>query len=165
MLSLTGQDPDAGMSGLDVQFAAVFLPHQLDSVLLDEIWQKDEATVVASVRPTSCSPFTGSALVWPDWMVIELMAQTIAAGAGLRELRPGRRAQLGLLLGVRDFVCPEEPPMGKPTLIEAFESTLDANGMGVYDCVLSVDDVRMASAVLTVFLPESIFDYLGVLDS
>jgi len=141
--------------------AARFVPHVGDAVLLDEVWQESPQLTRASVVVRQPTPFTADCDGWPAWIAIELMAQVVAAGAGLRELRPGERARLGLLLGVRAFRCvPARFATGTQLDLEAAESTRDASGLGVFDCSLAVDGVTLASGRLTVYLPESADDYL-----
>ncbi len=144
---------------------ALFVPHEGDAVLLDEVWLESPCRThgVAVVR--GATPFLEQVGGWPSWMAIELMAQVVAASAGLREFRPGVRARLGLLLGVRSFVCAWDFfPAGTRLQIEAIESTRDKSGMGVYDCGLAADGQAMASGVLTVYLPESVDSYLESLE-
>jgi predicted hotdog family 3-hydroxylacyl-ACP dehydratase len=145
---------------------APYVPHEGDAVLLDEVWQESPYRTLASVIVRGPTPFSEQDGGWPAWMAIELMAQVVAASAGLREYRPGARARLGLLLGVRSFVCARDFfPAGAPLQIEAKESTRDESGMGVFDCGLTVDGEVMASGVLTVYLPESVDSYLESLES
>src|SRR5580692_5717265 len=145
--------------------AALYVPHEGDSVLLDEVWQESTYCTQASAIVRGETPFSQQVGGWPSWMAIELMAQVVAASAGLREFRPGARARLGLLLGVRSFVCARDLfPVGTRLQIEAIESTRDKSGMGVYDCGLAADGQAMASGVLTVYLPESVDSYLESLE-
>jgi predicted hotdog family 3-hydroxylacyl-ACP dehydratase len=145
--------------------AAPFVPHEGDAVLLDEVWQESAQLTRASATVRQPTPFTAAGDGWPAWLAIELMAQVVAAGAGLRELHPGGRARLGLLLGVRTFRCPETLfATGTRLEIEALESTRDASGLGVFDCSLAADGRILASGVLTVYLPDSAEDYLEHLE-
>jgi predicted hotdog family 3-hydroxylacyl-ACP dehydratase len=145
--------------------AALYIPHEGDAVLLDEVWQESMYRTHASSVVREPTPFSAQIGGWPSWMAIELMAQVVAASAGLREFRPGARARLGLLLGVRSFVCARDFfPAGTRLQIEAIESTRDESGMGVYDCGLTADGQAMASGVLTVYLPESVGSYLESLE-
>ena len=142
------------------------LPHEHDAVLLDRVWAvTGELTrAVATVRAET--PFGATPQGWPDWLLIELMAQTVAGGAGIREFVPGTRPQLGLLLGVRNFSC--RTPLFAPGIelqLEAAESSRDEFGMGVFDCSIDVDGRRAASATLSVYLPAQVDDYLESLES
>ena len=145
--------------------AAALVPHVADASLLDEVWQESPQLTCASVLVRQPTPFTADMAGWPSWVAIELMAQVVAAGAGLRELRPGGRARLGLLLGVRGFTCAMATfAPGMRLRIEALESTRDTSGLGVFDCSLAADGLTVASGVLTVYLPDNAGDYLESLE-
>jgi predicted hotdog family 3-hydroxylacyl-ACP dehydratase len=144
---------------------ALYVPHEDDAMLLYDVWQKSAYRTQASAVVRGSTPFSEQIGGWSSWMAIELMAQVVAASAGLREFRPGARARLGLLLGVRSFTCSRDFfPAGTELQIEAIESTRDKSGMGVYDCDLTVDGQAVASGVLTVYLPESVDSYLESLE-
>ena len=147
------------------QDPALYVPHEDDAILLDKVWQESPFCTrgIALVRgPTPFSERDGG---WPSWMMIELMAQVVAASAGLREFRAGVRARLGLLLGVRAFFCARDFFAAGTTLqIESIESTRDESGMGVFDCTLAADGTATASGTLTVYLPESVDSYLESLE-
>jgi predicted hotdog family 3-hydroxylacyl-ACP dehydratase len=144
---------------------ALYVPHEGDAVLLDEVWQESTYRTHAKAVVRGPTPFSEQVGGWPSWMAIELMAQVVAASAGLREFRPGVQARLGLLLGVRSFVCARDFfPAGTRLQIEAIESNRDNSGMGVYDCGLAAEGEAMASGVLTVYLPESVDSYLESLE-
>jgi predicted hotdog family 3-hydroxylacyl-ACP dehydratase len=145
--------------------AVPLVPHEGDAVLLDEVWQESAQLTCASLIVRQPTPFCSDADGWPSWVAIELMAQVVAAGAGLREWRPGSRARLGLLLGVRAFRCSVAVfAPGTRLRLEALESTRDASGLGVFDCSLAAGGATLASGVLTVYLPDSAEDYLEQLE-
>jgi predicted hotdog family 3-hydroxylacyl-ACP dehydratase len=145
--------------------AAPLVPHVGDACLLDEVWQASPQLTCARVVVRQPTPFAADADGWPAWVAIELMAQVVAAGAGLRELRPGVRARLGLLLGVRGFNCTVATfAAGTRLQVQALESTRDSSGLGVFDCSLAAGGVSLASGVLTVYLPDSAEDYLESLE-
>jgi predicted hotdog family 3-hydroxylacyl-ACP dehydratase len=145
---------------------ASFVPHEGDAILMDAVWKNGEDTTkgVATVR--AGTPFDTNSDGLPSWMIIELMAQVVAASAGLREFRPGVRPRLGLLLAVRSMNCScELLPIGARLEIEARESTRDDAGMGVFDCMLHTDGVLTATAILSVYLPKNAEAYLLSLES
>lgn len=144
---------------------APYIPHVGDAILLDEVWQGTQWLTRASVVVRGATPFGGNEEGWPSWMAIELMAQVVAASAGLREFRPGVRARLGLLLGVRAFSCVWDLlPAGTHLALTAAESTRDESGMGVFDCTIDAGGKTVASGVLTVYLPEFPDEYLEYLE-
>jgi predicted hotdog family 3-hydroxylacyl-ACP dehydratase len=155
--------------------AREFLPHEGDAVLLDEVWavSATRTRATATVRPGI--PFcatqadatatghaaVGDAVGWPAWLAIELLAQVVAASAGLREYRPGAHSRLGLLLGAREFRSRLQwLPAGAQLELTVDESSREANGMGVYDGVLCIDGETIASTILSAYLPEDVDDYL-----
>jgi predicted hotdog family 3-hydroxylacyl-ACP dehydratase len=141
--------------------AAPYLPHEADAVLLEGIRAVDAHTTLATAVVRTPSPFSAVDGSWPSWLVIELMAQAVAAGVGLREFQPGVRPRLGLLLGVRDFSCAVDRFADGTTLaFEVTESTRDDRGMGVFDCALDVAGSRAAHATLSVYLPPDVDEYL-----
>lgn len=152
--------PDSAAMG-----AGAYLPHAGDALLLDAVTQVDEYQTLGTARVRNPNPFCADENGWPSWIAIELMAQVVAAGAGLRELRPGQKPRLGLLLGVREFHCSLPVFQTDAVLrVEATESTRDAHGMGVFDCTLETGGHVVASAILSVYLPEDVDEYLGSLE-
>ena len=139
----------------------LYLPHEGAAVLLDEVWVVDAQSTrgIATVRADT--PLAQASDGWPAWFAIELMAQVVAASAGLREPRADGRPRLGLLLGVRAFECHcQRFDLGTRLIIQALESTRDDRGMGVFDCSISIATALVAQATLSVFLPQSVEEYL-----
>jgi len=133
--------------------------------LLDRVWQESPYRTCGTALVRGRTPFSDERSGWPSWMAIELMAQVVAASAGLRDYRAGVRARLGLLLGVRSFTCARPSfAAGTSLQIESLESTRDESGMGVFDCSLIADGAATASGTLTVYLPESVDGYLESLE-
>ncbi|MFM2288627.1 MAG: hypothetical protein RL684_1770 [Pseudomonadota bacterium] len=141
--------------------AAPYLPHEHDAVLLEAVWAGGPALTHARACVHPGTPFADDAGGWPDWLAIELLAQLVAACAGLREYRPGVRPRLGLLLGVREYrVLRAGFAPGEQLDLTVHESSRDADGSGVYDGELRIAGELAASAILTVFLPEDTDAYL-----
>lgn len=131
------------------------VPHRGDALLLDALLHADEdrLAAVVNVRPgTAFSDDDGSL---PGWVGAEMMAEAIAAFAGCRSLRrTGRQAEIGLLLGIRDYrstLARFEP--GARLRVEALRSSEDEAGRGVFDCRIVIEDRPVATATLTVFQP------------
>jgi predicted hotdog family 3-hydroxylacyl-ACP dehydratase len=145
------------------QLAREFLPHTGDAVLLDEVWASSATRTHAIATVRADTPFTpaGNHSGWPAWLTLELLAQVVAASAGLREYRPGVRPRLGLLLGARQFQSRRsELPVGARLELTVDESSREPNGMGVYDGTLHIGAELVASATLSVYLPEDVDGYL-----
>jgi predicted hotdog family 3-hydroxylacyl-ACP dehydratase len=146
-----------------------FLPHEGDTVLLDAVWAESATRTRATATVRAGTPFfddAGSGLPgWPAWLAIELLAQVVAASAGLREYRPGVRPRLGLLLGARQFSPRVEwLPEGARLALTVDESSRDEDGMGVYDGQVAVAGEVVASATLSVYLPADVDAYLQGLE-
>ena len=94
----------------------------------------------------------------PAVVGIEYMAQTIAAGAGLRGARKGRRrARTGFLLGCRSLtIAVDSFQVGDRLTIEA-RRTWGENELGSFTCKVQRGDEVLVEGALTVYqgpLPE-----------
>jgi predicted hotdog family 3-hydroxylacyl-ACP dehydratase len=132
------------------------VPHRGDALLLDRILAADASTLIASLRVRAGTAFSDDAGALPAWAAPEIMAQAVAAYAGCIAQRERRcRAELGLLLGVRDattIVAAFHP--GDELRVEVTCSSADDEGRGVFDCRLLDRDHRVvATATLTAFQP------------
>jgi len=135
---------------------AAAIPHKDDAVLLDEIRHADgnRVTAVATVRPGTA--FSDAAGNLPGWVGPEIMAQAVAAFSGCRSLRDrGESAEIGLLLGIRDYESAvAEFRIGDQLQIEVVRSSEDEEGRGVFDGSISMAGAVVASGTLTVFEPK-----------
>jgi predicted hotdog family 3-hydroxylacyl-ACP dehydratase len=135
---------------------AAAIPHRHDAVLLSEIVHADgnRLTAVAVVRPDTA--FSDAAGHLPGWLGPEIMAQAVAAFSGCRSLRErGESAEIGLLLGIRDYSSTTaEFRVGDRLQIEVVRSSEDEEGRGVFDCRIAMDDAAIAAGTLTVFEPK-----------
>lgn len=138
------------------------LPHEHDAVLLSEAWAEDALTTRGRAIAGTANALVPAGEAWPAWLLVELLAQVVAASAGLRDRQSGLRPRLGLLLGVRDFRAAGEACASGTVLdLVVRESTRDADGTGVYDGEVHVGGEWYAGATLTVFLPPDVDAYLG----
>ena len=135
---------------------ATAIPHQHDAVLLSEILHADgdRLTAVAMVR--SGTAFGDAAGDLPGWIGPEIMAQAVAAFSGCRSLRErGESAEIGLLLGIRDYSsATAEFRVGDRLQVEVVRSSEDEEGRGVFDCSITMDGAAIAAGTLTVFEPK-----------
>jgi len=138
---------------------ADLLPHAGNMILLDELVACDEQSVHArmSVKPCLLSDDEGHL---PAHIGLELMAQSVAAWAGVRAQRAGVPVELGFLIGTRRYQC-NVPyfPNGTEVQIHACCSLEDASGLGVFECTLTGSDIH-AEARLNVFRPPQVAEYL-----
>ncbi|SUO97213.1 Uncharacterised protein [Suttonella ornithocola] len=99
----------------------------------------------------------------PAWAAIEIMAQTIAALAGVRAQALGEPVKTGFLLGTRKFNA-IQASFAVPCILrsEIEEAMIDANGFGVYACrLLNQQNMLLAEANINVFCPPNIQDFIG----
>lgn len=138
---------------------AGLLPHAGDMILLDRIEQCDDERIVTELQVRDCGLFNQNDGSYPAWLGVELMAQSIAAYAGVRAKRKGRAVELGFLLGTRKYQCNVDRfPLGAPLQIEAIRSLEDPSGMGVFECYLRGPDIYV-EARLNVYRPPNVASY------
>jgi predicted hotdog family 3-hydroxylacyl-ACP dehydratase len=83
--------------------AAELLPHAGRAVLIDKVLEDTQDSIRVSAHVTTGNPYFVPGLGLPVWVGIELMAQAIAAHAGLAARREQRPPRAGMLLGTRRF--------------------------------------------------------------
>lgn len=93
----------------------------------------------------------------PAWATLEMMAQGIAALAGVRAKMAGEEIRLGFLLGTRTFALSVASLAVPCTLaVSVRQSWLDANGFAVFACAIAQGGVSLGEANLNVFSPQDI---------
>ena len=138
---------------------AELLPHAGDMILLDRIEQCDDERIVTHLQVRDGGLFNQTDGSYPAWLGVELMAQSIAAYAGVRAKRAARPVELGFLLGTRKYQCNVEHfPLGAKLQIEAICSLEDELGMGVFECYLRGTDIYV-EARLNVYRPPNVASY------
>jgi len=138
---------------------AELLPHAGNMILLDELVACNDESVQArvSVKPGLLSDENGDL---PAFVGLELMAQAVAAWAGVRAKRAGVPVELGFLIGTRKYTCNVPVfPNGSELQIHGRCSLEDASGLGVFECSLTGADIH-AEARLNVFRPPQVAEYL-----
>lgn len=131
---------------------AELLPHAGDMILLDSVehWDEDSILARCRVRDSLFSQPDGS---WPAWLGIELMAQAVAAYAGLHAKSSGGQVQLGFLLGTRKYECAVSSfAAGAELEVSARRSLEDDSGMGVFECEIRSAGISL-HARLNVYRP------------
>ena len=127
------------------------LPHSGRAVLLDEVVEADAGRIVCRVSIKADSPFVENGRV-PSVVVLEYMAQAIAALAGLQAKAAGDEPRVGLLLGTRELTLAVDAfGIGDQLLVEACRVFGD-DLMGSFDCTASRSGTRIAAATLNVVL-------------
>ncbi len=135
---------------------AAAIPHKHDAVLLSEILHADSDRLTAIAIVRFGTAFGDGSGHLPGWIGPEIMAQAVAAFSGCRSLRErGDSAEIGLLLGIRDYSSTTvEFRVGDRLQIEVVRSSEDEEGRGVFDCTIAMDGAAIAAGTLTVFEPK-----------
>ncbi|HET7921531.1 MAG TPA: 3-hydroxydecanoyl-ACP dehydratase [Gammaproteobacteria bacterium] len=83
--------------------ARELIPHAGRAVLIDGVLDDTDDRIHAVAAITPAHPFFVAGRGVPSWVGIELMAQAIAAHAGLNGRREQRAPRAGMLLGTRRY--------------------------------------------------------------
>lgn len=129
------------------------VPHSGPALLLDCVIEAREDGITAAVTPGADHPYLDPALGGvPVWVGIELMAQAVAAHAGLEGRQRGEAPRVGYLVGTRRFTTHVSCfPVGTPLEVEATRLYLEESGLGAYDCRVRSRGAEWARATITVF--------------
>jgi predicted hotdog family 3-hydroxylacyl-ACP dehydratase len=133
---------------------ADLLPHGPSMVLLDEVidWQEGRASVILAIRPGI--PFFVDPKGVPAHVGLEYMAQACGVYAGLVGLNAGEPIRLGFLLGTRNYRASVDWFGTGVQLVISVSETFRQESMGVFDCVITCNDVEVASAQLNLYRRE-----------
>ena len=135
---------------------ATLVPHSDTMLLLDSVIAADAESLTATrtIR-TDCLFFDANVGGIGSWVGIEYMAQAIAAHSGFGASLHGGKPKLGFLLGARSYTA-HEPlfALGALLHIHVQCQLVSDNGLGSYQCHITVADKTVASATVTVFQPD-----------
>ena len=135
--------------------AEMFLLHRDPMLLLDSLVTSNDDSTVCEFRITSNWPFVTPNKGVPAHVGVEIMGQCVAVHAGARGRIEGFGPPLGFLLGTRRFVAAvdryELDGIYRVTCKELFR---DTEGMGSYDCCITLDGTPVAEARLAVLEKE-----------
>lgn len=128
------------------------IPHRPPMLMMDEVVTAgdDNAHVRCVIRENHVfyDPALGGV---PTWIGIEIMAQTIAAGAGELARRKNEPAPIGFLLGTRDYQAEVDVfPLHMPLDVYALQE-MESSGMTVFRCRIESQDRLLASSLLNVY--------------
>jgi predicted hotdog family 3-hydroxylacyl-ACP dehydratase len=144
---------------------AEVLPHAGEMVLLTEVVYHDEGETHCRTETDALSLFRGADGSVGAWVGLELMAQCIAARAGLAAREKGEPPEVGFLLGSRRvlFTNPRFRS-GESLLVKVVQSWGQSSGMVVFDCSIegSSTEGLLAEARLNCFLPANIEEFTGM---
>ena len=131
--------------------AAELLPHQGQAVLIDSVLEdsRDSIRVRARVRPDSPYFVPGQGL--PAWVGIELMAQAIAAHAGLSARREQKPPRAGMLLGTRRYEATAPYfPEGAELEVRADRDFGDDGGLAACACTILCGGETVVKATIII---------------
>jgi predicted hotdog family 3-hydroxylacyl-ACP dehydratase len=132
-----------------------WIPHRGAMRLLDRVLHVDDEGAVAEVEVPFDGLFVRAGQV-PAWIGIEYMAQTVSAWAGGRARGSGGAPRAGLLLGSRRYEVRRDGfPSGALLRIEARCELIGGNGLGQFDCRITMDGEDVASARIAVLDPPA----------
>lgn len=129
------------------------LPHDAPMIVIDRIVAHDVDSVTTElVVDDRHMFFDQSANALPSWVVIEIMAQSVAASAGLIALQEDRPIIAGFLLGTRKLDLAESwIPVGACVRTRVASQFSAAEGLAAFNCETYVDDAVFASGIINVY--------------
>jgi 3-oxoacyl-[acyl-carrier-protein] synthase-1 len=131
---------------------AELLPHAGAAVLLDAVVEQRADSLRARLRITPAHPYFEPGRGVPVWVGIELMAQAIAAHAGLIARRSQNPPKKGMLLGTRRYEASVAYfTEGTELEVQAHrEFGEDAGGVAACVCSISCGGKELATATLII---------------
>jgi predicted hotdog family 3-hydroxylacyl-ACP dehydratase len=131
--------------------AAELLPHAGASVLIDTVLEDTEDSIRVTACVTPRNPYFVPGLGLPVWVGIELMAQAIAAHAGLAARRERRPPRAGMLLGTRRFEADAVYfPPGSELEVRAQRDFGGDGGIAACACTILSGDRILAQATIII---------------
>ena len=132
-----------------------YVPHRDPMLLIHRLLDAGPLHAVAEVTVPADGLFVHDGRV-PGWVGIEYMAQTIAAWSGARDLAEGREPRQGMLLGTRRYhAAVSDFVPGMVLRVETHQEFVADTGLGMFDCRILHQDTELATARLSVFVPEA----------
>jgi predicted hotdog family 3-hydroxylacyl-ACP dehydratase len=136
------------------------LPHRPPMILLDELIECGETSLIAAVTIRLSSLFLEADGV-PGHVGIEYMAQACGAFAGAEALRRGEKVRIGFLLGTRRYIM--HAPwfrLGERLTVSVSLGYRDES-MATFDGRIDVAGKLAAEARLTVYQPQVAVEDIG----
>lgn len=136
------------------------IPHRPPMVLIDRIVEAGPEHLVSEAVISADKPFLAADGSLPAWAGIELMAQSIAAYAGVQAQAAGEPIRVGFLLGTRRYESScARFPAGDVLRISVSKLLLDEQGLGVFECRIASAHGTI-TANLNVYEPRNLDGYL-----
>ncbi len=130
------------------------LPHRAPMLLLDELTGWDGTTAECAVSIETGRPFVSATGADPI-VVIEYMAQCVAAWAGLSARERDLPVEIGFLIGCRELIMHRQTlPLGLRLQVTASRVWGD-DRLGKFDCEVTDASGVVATATLSVARPSA----------
>lgn len=131
--------------------ARELIPHRGRAALIDEVLDDAPDSIRTVAYMTATHPFFVAGHGVPNWVGIELMAQTIAAHAGLSGRREQRPPRAGMLLGTRRYQT-TTPWFHEGARLEilAQREFGDSGGVAACACRIECEGVLLAQASIII---------------
>jgi predicted hotdog family 3-hydroxylacyl-ACP dehydratase len=127
------------------------LPHKGSAVLIDEVLGDTPDSIRVATHITRAHPYFVEGHGVPSWVGIEMMAQAIAAHAGLAGRRERREPRTGMLLGTRRYETTTAWfPEGARLEILAEREFGENSGLAACNCDVSCDGQTLAKATIII---------------
>jgi predicted hotdog family 3-hydroxylacyl-ACP dehydratase len=138
------------------------VPHSGPMSLLGRLLAADDETLCAEVTIGPETLFCDGREVGA-WVGVEYMAQAVAAHAGYCARLRGEPVKVGFLLGSRRYQCSVPAfAMGMVLKVVVRRALQGDNGLGAFECRIEdgASGAPLASAMVTIFLPENVEEFL-----
>ncbi|AKC71001.1 hypothetical protein MB84_18270 [Pandoraea oxalativorans] len=137
------------------------LPHRAPMLLIDAVTAHDANSICVQATPDMHGWYADAQGDMPVHIVIELMAQAIAAHEALTRRLSGLPPAPGVLLGTRRLEATVTSlPGGRPVSVHATCVLRDDTGNGAYDCHVESDGESVVTATLKVHQPKDFSAFL-----
>jgi predicted hotdog family 3-hydroxylacyl-ACP dehydratase len=132
------------------------IPHRAPMRLIDCVIEIADGAVATQASVPAGGPFVTPDTDPPGYMVIEMMAQTVAAWNGWQRLQQEHEPRIGYLLGTRRFRCDRATLAPGTTVRIAARLVFSDGEMACFACtVREADAPPFAEATLNVFCPAT----------
>lgn len=130
------------------------VPHSDNMILVDKIIDIDEGYIIASFTVKEECIFLENNIL-PNYILIEIMAQSIAAYSGYFRKLNNLKSTLGFLIGCRKFeTFIDEIHIHDNLIINSKLNLLDEKGFGIFYSEVYLKDKIIANSSLNVFNPN-----------
>lgn len=131
--------------------AAELLPHEGRAVLIDAVLEDTRDSIRVSAHVDAANPYFVPGRGVPVWVGIELMAQAIAAHAGLGARRDNRPPRAGMLLGTRRYEASAPYfPEGAELEVRADRDFGDDGGLAACACTILCGGETVVKATIII---------------